>query len=121
MILTDKVSKLVTDCVITALDELEVTFDNEITDEADAVCTDVTVLDCEAHEETVAETEMLRDCNELIETAGLRDSTDAEEDEVILPEAIEERDNNDEIVDDIDEIDEILGRDDSDSNGVSVL
>ena len=43
------------------------------------------------------------------------------EHEVILPEAIEERDNNDEIVDDIDEIDEILGRDDSDSNGVSVL
>ena len=91
MILTDKVSKLVTDCVITALDELEVTFDNEITDEADTVCTDVTALDCEAQEETVTETEILRDCNELDETTGLRDSTDADEEEVMLREAIEER------------------------------
>ena len=69
----------------------------------------------------MTETEILRDCSELDDTAGLRDSTDADEEEVMLREAIEERDNNDETVVDIDEIDEILGRDDSDSNGVYVL
>ena len=64
---------------------------------------------------------MLRVFNALNETAGLRDSTDADADEVIVRVITEERDNNGEDEDDIDKTDEILRRADSDAVGVPVL
>ena len=117
----ENVRKLVIDCVNTELGELEDIFDDESIDETDAVSTEVTVLEIDEHEDTVAETEMLRDCNELNETKGLRDSTDADEDEDILREAIEERDSNGEVVDETDESNEILRRDDIDVDGELVF
>ena len=105
---------------IAALVVLEGTLDNEITDEPVGNCSAVVILEIEAHDETVLVTELLRDFSELKETAGVFDSIDADEDDVMLRVAIDERDNNGEDVDDNEATNEMLPWADNDGNAVSV-
>jgi len=84
------------------------TLDNEITAEVVTICKAVVVLELETHDETVAETELLRDFNTLEDDTGLLDSIDAEDDEVVLREAIDERDNKGDSVDDKEATVEVL-------------
>ncbi len=93
---------------IAALDVPDVSLDDEITGETVAFCNAVVLLEIEAHDETVVKTEVLRDCIGLKDVAGLRDSTDAEDDDVILRVAIDERDKNGEDVIDKEATDEML-------------
>ena len=80
------------------------------------------VLEIETNDETVGETDVLCDFSALIDEAGLRESTgDADESDVTLRVAIDERDNNGEDVDDFETTDEMLPRAEKDVKEVSVL
>jgi hypothetical protein len=92
-----------------ALDVPEFALDGEITVVPVAVFNTVVVLEIEAHDETVEKTEVLRDFIALKEMTGLCDeSTDADEDGVILSAAIDERDNISEDVDSMEANNEML-------------
>ena len=106
---------------IAALDVPEAILDDEITDETVGNCSAVVILEIEAYDVTVAETEILLDLIALKDETGLRESTDADDEDVILCVSIEERDNNGEDVDDNEATDETLPRAEKDVKEVSVL
>jgi len=75
---------------IAALDVPDVSLDDEITGETVAFCNAVVILEIEGYVEPVVDTEVLRDCIGLKDEAGLRDSTETDEDGVVLRVAISE-------------------------------
>jgi len=92
-----------------ALDVPEGALDKEITAEPVASDSAVVVLELEAQDKTVVEPELLRDFNALEDDTGLNDdSTDTDEDDVVLRVAIEERDNNGDEVEDKEATNEML-------------
>jgi hypothetical protein len=92
-----------------ALDVPEGALDEEITDEPVASDSAVVVLELEAQDETVVEPVLLRDFKALIDMTGLSDdSTDTDEDDVVLRVAIEEREKNGDEVEDKEATNEML-------------
>ena len=113
--------KDVNDMLVTALDVLDTTWDFEIIDEADAEGSAVVIPVIDAHDDTLFETNELRDCKALTDTAALSESTTTDGKDDVLRVAIAVLEANEEEVEDFVDMDEKLSCTDIDVIGDSEL